>query len=506
MAILMSVDLGTTGLKVALLNESGIVLSTEYCEYAIESPTPGYAEQDSELWWKGFTTACKKLKQRMPNEFSHIDGIGICGQMHTHVYLDSDDNPLGKAITWMDQRSCSIVKEIDNDDKARDFIFSETKNFATPTYTAPNVLWVKENRAELWERTDHILIAKDYLKFKLTGHMVTDFSDASGTLLFDVEKRKWSEGMFEYFGVPRSFFPEALPSDEVIGSVTKETERLTGIKTGTPVVNGSSDNSASALGAGMVKSGQVTLIIGTAGVVTVCSDRPLIDPQRRTLCWNYCLRDKWAVLGITQTAGESLNWFRNAFDAEAEECRPGSDIFSEYNEIIREIPDGSDGLIFLPYLCGERTPCWDSFARGVFYGINLCSKKAHFIKAVMEGVSFALRHCVDTVESLGIHIDEIRAVGGGIKSVVWLNTLGKILKKPIRTVEMTDASLIGNMILSCNALGLISSVEEAVERVVEYGQKIHYSGPHEIYEKQFAIYKKLYTDLKETFLYSFQIQ
>jgi xylulokinase len=504
MAILMSVDLGTTGLKVALVNESGTVLSAEYCEYTIESPKLGYAEQDSEHWWHSFIMACKKLKQQMPKEFSQIDGIGICGQMHTHVYLDSDDTPLGRAITWMDQRSSGIVDEINSDAEALDFIFSETKNFATPTYTAPNVRWVKENRADLWDMTKHILIAKDYLKFKLTDAMVTDFSDASGTLLFDVEKRTWSEGMFEYFGIPRSFFPKALPSDEVIGSVSKEAEELTGIKAGTPVVNGSSDKSAAALGAGMVKSGQVTLIIGTAGVITVCSDRPLIDPQRRTLCWNYCLRDRWAVLGITQTAGESLNWFRNAFDAKQEGYRPGSDIFDEYNETIRDIPDGSEGLIFLPYLCGERTPCWDSFARGVFYGINLCSKKAHFIKAVMEGVSFALRHCMETVESLGIHIDEIRAVGGGIKSPVWLNTLGKILKKPIRTVETTDAALIGNMVLSSKALGFIDTVEESVEKVVEYGQKIFYAQPNDIYEKQYEIYKKLYADLKETFLYSFQ--
>ncbi len=499
MEIYLAIDVGTTGLKVALLEDSGKILISEYTEYPILSPQPGYAEQDPEVWWTGLVKGCQNLRKKFPQEFSQIIGIGICGQMHTQVYLDKESCILRPAITWMDQRSSHIVDKINNDLDSKQLVFQETKNFATTTYTALQVKWVKDNQPEVWSQVSHILVAKDFLKYKLTGEMVTDFSEASGTLLFDIEKRVWSDSIFKFFGIPRSFFPEALPSDEIIGTVSEEAARLTGIKAGTPVNNGSTDCSAAPLGAGMVKSGQVTLIIGTAGVVSVCSDRPLVDEQNRTLCWNYCLRDKWAILGVMQTAGESLHWFKNTFDSDKDPGSLSGDIFNQYNQAIQDIPDGSDGLVFLPYLNGERTPYWNPSARGVFFGINLSTKKGHFIKAVMEGVSFALRNCVETIESLGIVINEVRAVGGGLKSPIWLNTLGKILKKPVYTVEMPDTGLIGNMILCQRALQPKTSVEDTVNAIAKFDQKIHYPEPHEVYEKQYTTFLVLYQNLKETF-------
>ena len=499
MAIFLAIDLGTTGLKVSLIEDSGKVLDSNYREYPIFSPEPGYAEQVPKLWWSGFINCCQSLKQECEDEFSKVIGIGICGQMHTHVYLDKNFTIIRPAITWMDQRSSKIVKEINENKEYKTLIYNKTKNFATTTYTAPQVKWVKENQPDLWPKVKHILIAKDYLKFKLTGRMVTDYSDASGTLLFDVKKCTWSDEMFRFFGFPKHLFPEALPSNEIIGTVSNEASQLTGIKMGTPVVNGSSDNSAAALGAGMVKPGQVTLIIGTAGVISVCTEKPFSDPQNRTLCWNYCLRNKWVTLGITQTAGESLNWFKNAFDKRNNNDNKVINIFAEYDQLIKNIPDGSDGLIFLPYLNGERTPYWDSFAKGVFYGINLFSAKAHFIKAVMEGVSYALRNNLETVESLGIKVKEIRAVGGGSKSNEWLNILGKVLKKPIYTLKMPDTGLIGNMLLCGKALGLYRSIEETVNKIVKFEKEIHYQDMHEVYEKQYSIFLSVYDNLKKTF-------
>ena len=249
----------------------------------------------------------------------------------------------------------------------------------------------------------------------------------------------------------------------------------------------------------MVKSGQVTLIIGTAGVVAVCADKPLPDPHDRTICWNYCLRDKWVMMGITQTAGESLNWFRTAFDQEGNSGQSSKDVFEQYNNSIRDIPDGSDGLIFLPYLNGERTPYWDSNARGVFFGINLATRKAHFIKAIMEGVSFALRNCMETLESLGITIDQVMAVGGGLKSETWLNTLGKIVRKPIRTVGLADTGLVGNMLICSKALGLISSIPEAITKTSTYDREIYFPDTHPEYEKQYKQFLDLYDDLKLRF-------
>jgi len=498
MSNFMGIDLGTTGLKVALLTENGRLIGSEYCEYPILSPQPGYAEQNPEAWWTGLVTACQNLKSKYPAAFDDIAGIGICGQMHTQVYLDAENRVLRPAITWMDQRSSGIVDHINQDADAKELIFQETRNFATPTYTAPQVKWVKDHQPEVWNQVERILVAKDFIKFRLTGQMVTDYSEASGTLLFDVEKRAWSDAMFDFFDFPRSLFPEVLPSDEIIGRVSQEAAELTGIKMGTPVGNGSADNTASSLGAGMIEPGQVTLIIGTAGVISVCSDRPLVDPQNRTLCWHYCLRDKWITLGITQTAGESLNWFKGAFDKK-EKDNSSRDIFEQYNQSIAGLPDGSGGLIFLPYLNGERTPYWDSAARGLFYGVNLSTKKAHFIKAIMEGVSFALRNNIETVESLGITINQVRAVGGGINSPIWLQMLGKILRKPIVTVSVPDTANLGNMLLCGQALGIYPSLEDAVSKMVTTGQQVFYEADTEIYEKQYPIFLELYEQLKGTF-------
>ncbi len=498
MSVFLGIDLGTTGLKVTLSDEIGKYIGSAYREYPILSPEPGYAEQDSLAWWNGLIDACKQLKEDLPADFAAVVGIGICGQMHTQVYLDQHNNILRPAITWMDQRASDIVDRINQDQSAKELIFDQTQNFASTTYTAPQIQWVIENQPELWSKVSKILIAKDFIKFKLTGQMVTDISDASGTLLFNVKDRVWSEAMFDYFGIPRETFPDVRPSVEIMGEVSEEASALTGIKAGTPVGNGSTDNSASALGAGMTNPGQVTLIIGTAGVISVCSDQPLVDDQYRTLCWNYCLPDRWATVGITQTAGESLNWFKKAFD----KGQPGSssgDIFEQYNQDIAEIPDGSGGVIFLPYLNGERTPYWDPAARGVFYGLNLTTEKAHFIKAIMEGVSFALRNNIETVESLGIEINQVRAVGGGLKSRVWLETLGKILRKPIVSVSVPDTANLGNMLLCGKALGVFQSLDDAAAGMVTIDKQIFYDGDTPVYEQQYETFLELYQQLAQTF-------
>ncbi len=499
MNLFLVIDLGTTGMKISLINESGFVMATGYRSYPILSPQSGFAEQEPGKWWESFLDICKEFRNGHKEKMENIKAIGICGQMHTHVLLDKNLRVLRPAITWMDQRSHKIVQAITKNQQDAQFIFKMTNNFATTTYTAPQLAWVRKNEPQIWSKVEHVLVAKDYLKFQMTGKMMTDYSEASGTLLFDVGNCRWSEEMFRYFNIPSSFFPEANPSDVIMGEVSREVSELAGIPADIPVANGSSDNSAAALGAGMVKDGQGTVIIGTAGVISVCSDQPLVDSQQRTLCWNYCLRNKWITLGILQTAGESLNWFKNSFDSKEDLSNTEADIFSQYNQLIQDISDGSDGLIFLPYLNGERTPYWDAYARGVFFGISLFSKKAHFIKSVMEGVSFALRNNLETVESLGIKINELRAVGGGSKSLYWLDILGKVLKKPIHTVKMADTGLIGNMLIAGRAIELYPSIEEKVNEIIQFDQEIDYHQGSKIYEKQYNIFLQLYQQLKDSF-------
>ncbi len=493
--VLMGIDLGTTGVKVTLLDEAGTVLGSSYREYAIGVPQPGYAEQNPEDWWTGLVACTHELKVKAEVHFSAIEGIGICGQMHTQVYLDRHDAVLRPAITWMDQRSRDIVERMAADEGTAALIFSETANSIASTYTAPNCLWVQENQPELWSRTASVMVAKDYVKYRLTGQKATDYSDASGTMLFDIPRRRWSEEMHKLFNVDRSLMPDAAASAVIIGKINEVAARQTGLAVGIPVANGSSDNSASALGAGMVRSGQTTLIIGTAGVVTVCSDRPLPDPRHRVVCWNYCLEDRWVNLGVTQTAGESLNWFKRCFDANAVNRTTG-DIFEEYNRELAGIPDGSGGLLFLPYLNGERTPYWDADARGVFFGADLGTRKGHFIKAVMEGVSFALRNNIETVESLGLKVQDVRAVGGGLKSPVWLSSLARILKRPVMTVPMPDTGNWGNALICGKALGLFSSIEDV--KIQKQGILLD-EGSVAVYEKQYRLFLRLYEDLKDTF-------
>jgi len=498
MKTLLGIDLGTTSLKITLFNETGAMLGSESVEYPILAPEEGFAEQNPHLWQAGLKQICQRLKSRLPEEFAAITGVGLCGQMHTQVYLDKHNRLLRPAITWMDQRSEAIVTRIRQDEAAHTLIFDQTSNFLSTTYTAPQVRWVIENQPEIWAQTHSVLVAKDYLKFLLTSEKVMDYAEASGTLLFDVAKETWSEAAFDFFEIPPERFPRLAPSDEIIGQITPQAAEWTGIPVGTPVANGSSDNSASALGAGMALPGQVALIIGTAGAITVCSDHPLVDRGQRTLCWHYCLRERWVTLGIMQTAGASLHWFKNAFESDTDAV--SGDIFERYNQAIASIPDGSGGLIFLPYLNGERTPYWDPFARGVFFGINLNTTKAHFIKAIMEGVSFGLRNNIETVEALGIEISEIRAVGGGLKSRFWLETLGKVIRKPISTVSVRDTANLGNILLCGRALGLFPAYETIVPQLATTDEQVHFPQGAEVYETQYRIFLDLYERLKESFV------
>lgn len=498
---LMGIDLGTTSIKVSLFKSDGQLIASKSSEYPILIPKAGFAEQDPNEWWQGFLSACHFLVREYPEEIKNLVGIGLCGQMHTQVYLDGKDQILRPAITWMDQRSGAIVERINADPASKNLIFDQTSNIASTTYTAPHVRWVIENEPETWSQVRHILVAKDYLKYLLTGVQVIDYAEASGTLLFDVINQTWSHQAFDFFEIPRDYFPDVLPSDEVIGSITSEAAKLTGLPEGVPVVNGSSDNSASALGSGMTQSGQVTLILGTAGVITVCSSSPLVDQLGRTLCWHYCLRDHWVSLGIMQTAGESLEWFKNTFDPVDDKDVTSSDIFNQYNQLIQSVPEGCHGLTFLPYLNGERTPYWDANARGVFFGINLKTTKAHLIRAIMEGVSFAFRNNIETVESLGIKIDEVRAVGGGLRSQVWLEILGKVLRRPIATVSDPDTANLGNILLAKKALGLIDDYPSASQGMVHIKKQVHFPQGSEYYEKQYPLFLDLYQSLKPNFDY-----
>ncbi|TVR31023.1 MAG: xylulokinase [Spirochaetaceae bacterium] len=494
--IVLAVDLGTTALKAVLADEVGRTIATAASGYDTTGDREGFAEQEPAAWWEALCTACGELKQQATAEFAAIDVISLCGQMHTHVYLGSDGRPLRGAISWLDQRSSRITASLSETQETADLIRQESANAVTTTYTAPNILWIQQNEEETWRKTRHILVAKDYLKYLLTGNMVSDYSEAAGTLLFNVPEARWSEPLLRLFKTPREYLPELGSAATVIGSVRREAAAATGIAEGTPVVNGATDNSTAALGAGVTQAGEATLIIGTAGVVSVCSDRPIPDPSGAVVCWNYALENRWINLGVMQTAGESLNWFRRAFDKD--EIGSGEDIFSRYDELVETVPDGSGGLLFLPYLNGERTPYWDADARGVFFGAGLGTEKAHFIKAVMEGVAMALRSNADTVEALGQQIGVVRAVGGGLRSKPWLSILSRVLEKPIHLITSVEPSARGNVALGRAGLGDVSGPEEVVKDSGGVEKLIDPPGEHS-YDQRYQLFLDLYKHLKPMF-------
>ena len=335
------------------------------------------------------------------------------------------------------------------------------------------------------------MIAKDYIKFLLTGNKVTDPSDASGTAVFDIRTNQWSREALELIDLDGDLLPEVIPSARIIGHVTEKAARETGLIQGTPVVNGGSDHSVAELGSGLLGEGEVSCIVGTAGVVAACTSKPVIDPKKRIMCWSYPLEGYWDILGITQTAASSLTWFRNTFDKER-----NSEVFDEYSSLAKGVSLGSEGLVFLPYLMGERTPLWDSKARGVFFGLTMKHSKAHMVRAIMEGVSFSIKDCMKVVEELGVKFDSVNVMGGGSKSPIWRKIQSDVYGKKVRTLETQDTGAIGNLILALLATNEIGDPREAARLIRHVETVIPDPIRAKKYENLFGIYKEIYENTR----------
>jgi xylulokinase len=452
---------------------------------------PLWAEQRPENWWDAAVAAIRGVLAQAGISGSQVTGIGLSGQMHGLVMLDEAGAVIRPSLIWCDQRSQPQVDAV-NTKLGRENILSFIANPVLTGFTLPKLLWVRDHEPRHYDRMRHMLLPKDYVRFRLTGEFATEVSDASGTALFDVVKRRWSREMVDGLGLDRAILPACTESSEVSGKIDARAAELTGLKVGTPVVGGGGDQAASAVGNGIVEPGIVSCTLGTSGVVFAHMDQVAYDPAGRVHTFCHAVRDKWHVMGVTQGAGLSLQWFRN-------QLAPGAD----YDALTAEgaqSPAGAQGLFWLPYLMGERTPHLDATARGGWIGLTNSHRRCDLIRAVIEGVSYSQRDCLEIVAALGVPLSSVRASGGGAKSPFWRQLLADILGKRVVTLATQEGSAYGAALLALAGTGEYASVPDVCRRAIRETESVS-PRPAETahYDQAYSVYRALYPALRPIF-------
>ncbi|MGA2624958.1 MAG: xylulokinase [Bacteroidota bacterium] len=495
---LLGVDIGTTGSKALLIDSGGALKASATTEYPMMTPQPQWAEQHPDEWWRSTVASIKSVIRESAILPDQIAAIGLTGQMHGLVLLDGKGAVLRPCIMWNDQRSAQECLAITNA-VGESKLLELTGNPVLPGFTAPKVLWVREHEPEVYRQISKILLPKDYIRYRLTQSFLSDVSDASGTSMFDVGGRKWSDEMLRALTVPREWLPEVTESPVASSRVSSRAAKETGLREGTPVVGGAGDQAAQAVGAGVIKEGVVSVTIGTSGVVFASSDA--FRPHGKLHAFCHAVPNMWHVMGVMLSAGGSFRWYRDALCGwdKVKADVLGRDAYDLLTDEAAEIPPGCDGLIFLPYLGGERTPHPDPDARGVFFGLTLRHTKAHLTRAVLEGVSFGLRDSLELMRSLGISVKQVRASGGGAKSLFWQQLLANVFNTEIVTVNVTEGAAYGAALLAGVGAGLYKDVSEACEKTTRIAGSVRPGSSAEIYEKYYRRYRSLYPALAAEF-------
>lgn len=498
MAYVIGVDCGTSGTKTVLFDETGKVVASHTIEYPMYQPKNGYAEQDPADWANAMLDTVKAVMAKSGVSANDVVGVGISGQMHGLVMLDGDGNVLRKSIIWCDQRTEAEVEQM-NRLIGREKLIEITANPALTGWTAAKILWVKNNEPEIYEKCRHILLPKDYLRYILTGEFATEVSDASGMQLLDVPNRCWSKEICDALGIDMSMLAKVYESCEVTGELTAKAAALTGLKAGTIVVGGAGDNAAAAIGTGVAEDGKAFTTIGTSGVVFAHTSDIAIDPKGRVHTCCAAVPNTWHVMGVTQGAGLSLKWFRDNFcEAEKETAKyMGVDEYYLMDKEAMTVPVGAERLLYLPYLMGERTPHLDPNARGMFFGLSAMHTKKHMLRAVLEGVSYSLRDCVEVFREMNINVSDMMACGGGGSSPLWRSMLADLYNCPVKTVASKEGPALGVALLALTGAGVYSSVPEACSAVVSVDKT---QQPDEanvpIYESYYQLYREIYPAIK----------
>ncbi len=484
MAALMGIDLGTSSLKVLIVDENGTVLSQAARSYQFESPKNGYAQQDPEEWWQACCESSQEAIAKLGIPAEEIKSVGFSGQMHGLVMLDAEKKSVRPAILHCDMRSVEQVGEI-KEILGKELILEEILNPYCPGVQIVSLLWMREHEPENFAKIRYHMFPKDYLKFRITGEVSTDCSDAAGGLAYDVKNGVWSDRVLECLGMPKEAFPAIYETSDVVGTVTEEAAKAMGLKKGTLVTAGGGDQVMQAIGNGAILPGQATSNIGTAGQVSVQSDKALVNPALNTNTFTAYAKNRWYVMGAIYDAGASMKWLNSLF---------GKPDYEWLNAQVAKIRPGSNGLIYLPYLTGNRTPHVNPDLCGGFVGLTLNTKREHLTRAVMEGVVYSLRECMDVVCGLGIDVNEITASGGGARSAPWLQIQADLYGVPVRTTMTEEQAGLGAAITAGVGAGIYKSVQEGCAQTVRFAPTIY----EPIRENQ-AAYAEYYELFKELF-------
>lgn len=505
MDTLLGIDLGTTGVKAALFAaDDGRVLASAFFEYPLLHPQPGWAEQNPADWWNATVSAiraCKEQARLHGIEPRDVRGVGLSGQMHGVVLLDVRDEVLRPCIIWADQRSDAQCQWITERVGAARLI-ELVSNPALTGFSAPKLLWVRDNEPEIFSRAKTMLLPKDYIRYRLTGIKGMEISDAAGTCLLDVKHGAWSDEVLVSLELDPALLPPVIPADAVAGTITAEVAARTGLAQGTPVAGGGADNACGAVGNGVVQTGLALVSIGTSGVVLAHANTPQVDtsgPVPRVHTFNHAVPGAWYLMGVTQGAGLSLRWVRDniGLPESAMERWAGVDAYELLAREAEFAPPGSEGLIFLPYLQGERTPHLDPYARGGWIGLTASHTRRHLVCSVLEGVAFSLKDCFGIIREQGLPIEQVRATGGGAKSTLWRQIIADILGIELVTTNATEGPAFGAALLAGVACGVYPSIQQACAttvRVVEHtSPRTELAG---VYAQAYETYRALYPALR----------
>ncbi len=505
MAIFLGIDVGTSATKALLCDEKGTVLATASAENPIHTPRAGWSEQDPRDWWASSIAAVKAACRKAKVKPGRIDAVGLSGQMHGSVFVDKTGKSLRRALLWNDQRTAEQCRQIEEKAGGRDRLIGMVNNVALTGFTAPKILWVRQHDPKTYEKTHKVLLPKDYIRLMLTGEFASDVSDASGTLLVDVKKRAWSGELLGRLDIDADLMPRLYESVEVTGTVTKAAAQQIGLREGVPVVGGAGDQPAGAVGNGIVKAGIVSATFGTSGVVFAHSDVPVPNPEGVLQSFCHAVAGKWCVFGCMLSAGGSLQHVRDMlFAAEVQALRkrrkdPG-EVYPRMLDEAAEAPAGCEGLLFLPYLTGERCPYADPTARGGWIGLTVRHSRAHLLRAVVEGITYGMRDQVELFRELGTKITQIRSGGGGARSAFWRQMQADMFAAPVVTINTQEGAAYGAALLAATGGGAFADVEQACSRAISVTDTVRpKKAAADVYDRMYPRYRGLYGALKDEF-------